>query len=80
MAGLRERNVYVPEDKSIVGFDDNCLCRLTHPCLTTIRQDAEQKGIIAAEMILAQLKHRPVAQRSVLLPVHLVERESVKRI
>ena len=80
MAGLRERGVRVPEDKSIVGFDDNYLCQLTNPTLTTIHQDAEQKGILATDMILAQLRGEEIPQRSVILPVSLVERESVREL
>jgi len=80
MTGLRESGVCVPRDKSIVGFDDNYLCRLTNPCLTTIHQDAEQKGILAMDMLLSQLRHEPVENRSLILPVSLVERESVRRI
>ena len=80
MAGLREQGVRVPRDKSIVGFDDNYLCQLTNPSLTTIHQDAEQKGVLATEMILAQLRGEPIEQRSVILPVSLVERESVRDI
>ncbi len=80
MTGLRERGVCVPRDKSIVGFDDNYLSQLTNPTLTTIHQDAEQKGMLAADMILAQLRGEPIAERSVILPVSLVERESVRRI
>lgn len=80
MAGLREKGVSVPQDKSIIGFDDNYLCQLTNPTLTTIHQDAERKGILATEMILAQMRNEEIAQRSVILPVSLVERESVRKI
>ncbi len=80
MAGLQEKGVSVPGDISIVGFDDNYLCRLTNPSLTTIHQDAEQKGVLATEMILAQLRNEPLAQRSVILPVTLVERGSVRNL
>ncbi len=80
MAGLREKGVMVPRDKSVVGFDDNYLCQLTNPCLTTIHQDAEQKGVLATEMILAQLRGEPIPERSLILPVSLVERESVRNL
>lgn len=80
MTGLREKGVLVPRDKSIVGFDDNYLCQLTNPCLTTIHQDAEQKGVLATDMILAQLRNEPLEERNVILPVGLVERESVREI
>ena len=80
MTGLREKGVCVPRDKSIVGFDDNYLSQLTNPTLTTIHQDAEQKGMLAADMILAQVRGEPIAEHSVILPVSLVERESVRKI
>ncbi|OQB22359.1 MAG: Catabolite control protein A [Firmicutes bacterium ADurb.Bin182] len=80
MAGLREKGVYVPEDKSIVGFDDNYLCQITHPRLTTIHQDTEKKGTIAIEMMMAQLMKRPIREHNIILPVRLVERESVRKI
>ena len=36
--------------------------------------------MLAADMILAQLRGEPIAERSVILPVSLVERESVRRL
>lgn len=80
MSGLNEAGVNVPEEKSIVGFDDNYLSQLTNPALTTIHQDADQKGILATDMILKQLRQEPVEKRSIILPISLVERKSVKSL
>ena len=80
MSGLSECGVSVPNDKSIVGFDDNYLAQLTLPGLTTVHQDADQKGFLATEMILKQLRHEPIDEKSIILPVCLVERGSVRRI
>lgn len=80
MAGLREKGVSVPQDKSIVGFDDNFLSRLTNPRLTTIHQDIDKKGVLAMNMLLAQIRNEPVSEKSVILPVSLVERESVRNL
>ena len=80
MRGLRSKGVLVPDDKSIIGFDDNYLCQLTTPQLTTIHQDADEKGVIATEMMLAQLQNKPIKNKNTILPVHLIERESVKDI
>ena len=77
MAGLSERGVTVPAEKSIVGFDDNYLSQLTIPGLTTIHQDADRKGILATELILKQLRQEEIAEKNIILPVHLVERGSV---
>jgi LacI family transcriptional regulator len=80
IAGLRDVGVNVPDDKSVVGFDDNYLCQITCPRLTTIHQDADNKGILAAEMMIAQLDRQHVDKKNIILPVRLVERDSVKRI
>ena len=77
MAGLSERGVSVPDDKSIVGFDDNYLAQLTVPGLTTIHQDAERKGVLATDFVLKQLRGEPVEEKNIILPVYLVERGSV---
>ena len=80
MAGLSEKGVRVPQDKSVVGFDDNYLAQLTIPGLTTVHQDAEQKGILATDMIMKQLQHKPIGQKNVILPVRLAERGSVRKL
>jgi len=80
MTGLRNKGVNVPGDKSIIGVDDNYLCRITSPGLTTIHQDADEKGIIASEMMLAQLQNKHFGDRNVILPVRLVQRESVRAL
>jgi len=80
MAGLSECGLSVPQDKSIVGFDDHYLSQLTFPSLTTIHQDAEQKGFLATDMLLAQVRQEPIAEKHVILPVRLVERHSVRNL
>jgi LacI family transcriptional regulator len=80
IVGLSDNGVRVPDDVSVVGFDDIDVSRLTRPQLTTIHQDAEQKGKIAANMVINHLKGRQIDQKNVVLPVRLVERESVRDI
>ncbi|MCO1653977.1 LacI family DNA-binding transcriptional regulator [Pseudonocardia humida] len=74
-AGLR-----VPADLSVVGFDDTPLARRMRPALTTVHQDAAEKGrLAAAELAAAVARHRageePVVRR-LELPTELVVRES----
>ncbi len=80
MSGLQEIGLSVPKDKSIVGFDDNYLSLITSPRLTTIHQNAEEKGAIATEMIFAQINKDESQIHNVILPVSLIERDSVRRI
>lgn len=65
----------VPEDVSIVGFDDTPAAQWADPPLTTVRQDLVEKGRMAAELALSLLDGtRPGPPTT--LPVTLVERAS----
>jgi LacI family transcriptional regulator len=52
MRALRGAKLRVPEDYSVIGFDDVPLAELGSPALTTVRQPMEEMGVIAAERIL----------------------------
>ncbi len=75
-----DRGLRVPEDLSVVGFDDNPLSRRMRPALTTVRQDVAAKGHAAAEALTDAIERRqqgrPVRVRHVLLPTELVVRDS----
>jgi LacI family transcriptional regulator len=52
---LRESGKRVPEDVSVVGFDDIQSAAYQHPGLTTVRQPLRQMGVIAAETLLTRV-------------------------
>lgn len=79
MAGLRQSGAAIPGDISVVGFDDINLCQLISPPLTTVRQDAAQKGRLAVASMIRRLKGEPI-EEPIILPVSLVERESVRSL
>jgi LacI family transcriptional regulator len=68
--------VRVPEDVSVVGFDDSRLAALVQPPLTTVRQNRVGLGIAAAEMLAAIIEHPDDTPSPSLLPVELVVRGS----
>jgi len=78
MSGLIEKGVRIPDDISIVGFDDLEISLLTTPRLTTVHQDVEMKGIISARMLIDYIEGVPLENKKVILPVKMVERESVR--
>lgn len=55
MEVLAENNMAVPDDVSVVGFDDTLLARSTTPPLTTVRQPFRQMGRRAVERLLMQI-------------------------
>jgi LacI family transcriptional regulator len=80
MAGLQHNGKKVPDDVSVIGFDDINLCQLTTPALTTIHQDAYLKGELAVDFMIKRLEGVAIKEREVILPVSLINRDSVKNI
>jgi LacI family transcriptional regulator len=66
----------VPEDLSVVGFDDIPESASTTPPLTTVRQEIQQLGAGAVELLLRLVDGTPVEQEHVRLPTTLVRRGS----
>ncbi len=79
VGAAQEQGLRVPEDLSVVGFDGSPLGARSYPRLTTVAQDVDLKGRLAARALRAALhagehgRHRPPSRR---LPVQLVVRES----
>lgn len=72
------KGVRIPEDVSVVGFDDVALSAYFHPSLTTIRQDRDQIGRIAATTLLARMRDPETVAANFrhMVPVELIARES----
>jgi DNA-binding LacI/PurR family transcriptional regulator len=70
-----ERGIGVPDELSVIGFDDVPLARLTEPPLTTVNQPTEHKGELAARSLLEAVQGvAPSEPRRVVLPTTLVVR------
>jgi LacI family transcriptional regulator len=76
MEAVREHGLRIPDDVSVVGFDDIPQAAHVHPPLTTVRQPLEEMGRIATRMLLEYIKdpQRPIER--VELPTELVLRQS----
>jgi DNA-binding LacI/PurR family transcriptional regulator len=73
---LLENHIRIPEDISVVGYDDLPFVYLHHPPLTTLRSDFYQLGQEAAKMLLHLLKRPGEKIPSVILQPELVVRKS----
>jgi len=66
----------IPDDLSVVGFDDLPFSRWAGPPMTTVRQPLESMGAVAAELLLTLAAGRAPDQCRIELTTELVERES----
>jgi LacI family transcriptional regulator len=73
---IRERGLRIPEDVSVIGFDDLPVARWTNPPLTTIRQPVAEMAAQAMRMLLRFLETGAFGSQRVELATELVERDS----
>jgi LacI family transcriptional regulator len=72
----RQRGLRIPQDLSIVGFDDLPVARWVSPPLTTVRQPLAEMGRAAAEMLGNLVDGVPLRSQRVELSTELITRES----
>jgi len=71
---LHEAGLRVPEDVSIVGYDDTWYSTLVRPALTSVRMGVLEMGRTAADMLISRLEG--ASNEHAVLPVSLTIRES----
>ncbi|MHB1288546.1 LacI family DNA-binding transcriptional regulator [Georgenia sp.] len=77
---LREAGIRVPDQVSVVGFDDSPVARFIDPALTTVRQDVWGLGARAATVLIEALDtHEPLGRAREVRPVALVQRGTTAR-
>jgi LacI family transcriptional regulator len=72
----RAQGTVIPEDLSVVGFDDISWAELNDPPLTTVRIPRQQIGKEAAHRVLLLLQDPDMLASEVIVPVSMVERQS----
>ncbi len=81
---VKQRGLRVPDDVSVVGYDDQAIARHTHPPLTTVVLPNHELGRRAVEMLMQEAQNRaagvPVRRHALKLDGPLVERGSVRRV
>lgn len=79
IAAARERGIYIPEDLSVIGFDDIEVASYLVPALTTVRQDRAEIGRLCADTILRMLDGETLKPSEIRVPVKLIIRNSCRR-
>jgi DNA-binding LacI/PurR family transcriptional regulator len=76
MQECHERGIHVPDDISVVGFDDIAFAALSNPPLTTVRLSRAELGRQAVEALLATIRDSDRQGVEINIPTHLVLRDS----
>jgi len=76
MDAIRHRGLRIPEDISIVGFDNIPQSAMVFPPITTVHQPLEEMGRRATRMLLDMLGEREIPQKRIDLPTELIPRAS----
>ena len=78
--GLRAAGLRVPEDVSVIGFDDVEYAKMCYPGLTTMRQNIMEKGRQAARLMIEAVQDHSLPREERIIPMELIERGTVKRV
>lgn len=79
LEAIRELQLRVPEDVSVVGFDDSEFLALTNPPLSTIGQANYEMGAKAAQFLLERIEGKRTEQKALLLEPRLMVRHSCRK-
>ena len=80
ITAAREAGLKVPDDLSVVGFDDIMLAQYFDPALSTVRQPAEQLGRFAVEMLMKRINDPGIPHKYEVLPTEFIPRKSSRFI
>lgn len=83
MKAILEANLKVPEDISIVGFDDSEVCNYVTPTLTTVRKPIREVSRIGAQKLLEIIEARETREENgekIYIDTELIVRGSVKKV
>lgn len=80
MRAIEDAGLSVPDDFSIIGFDDIEASRYIKPALTTIAQDKIGMGNAVAKLLLSMIGKSSDGHSPIILPVELIKRASCKSI
>lgn len=79
MDAFKNSGIRIPEDVSVVGFDDQFIASEFRPMLTTVRQPAEKIGRLGVELLLNMIRGSSKRNHTVQLDPELIVRESTAK-
>ncbi len=73
---LKAAKIRIPDDVSVLGFDDTVMCEIVNPPLTTIRQPIRKMGNEAAKLLIKMITEEQISQIKIIYNGSVIERQS----
>uniref|UniRef100_UPI0040569FAA LacI family DNA-binding transcriptional regulator n=1 Tax=Acetatifactor sp. TaxID=1872090 RepID=UPI0040569FAA len=80
MEGLRLSGLNIPNDISVIGYDNLPECKYANPQLTTVSQNLEKKAFLAGEYLFKMIREKRKIVVNEKVDIEIVERQSVKEV
>ncbi|MCL5770932.1 MAG: LacI family transcriptional regulator [Actinobacteria bacterium] len=77
---LMEKGIRVPNDVSVMGFDNLVISNYTNPALTTTKQPKKELGVVGINLLLDIIENKSVNRKKILLPTNIIERASTAKV
>lgn len=76
MHRAQQKNIKIPQDISVIGFDDIPLSRIFTPPLSTIHQPMEEMARVAVDLLIQKINNPNILTQNILLPWDFIERST----
>ncbi|MBN2406506.1 MAG: LacI family DNA-binding transcriptional regulator [Elusimicrobia bacterium] len=80
MKKMQEEGIRIPEDISVIGFDNMIFCSMSNPPLTSVKNKFYDMGRLGAQMLIDRINNNLPDDKVVSLLPELVIRESISRV
>ncbi len=73
---LKEVGLSVPDDISVMGYNDEVICAFSEPSLTTVKQPKKLMGETAANLLIDIIERKKIVNKNIILKTEIIERRS----
>ena len=77
MKALQEKGFRIPEEISMIGFDDMPYCEISNPKMTTVKVPKHYYGTVAVKRLIEKINNNDLQNQKIEVNTQLIERESV---
>jgi DNA-binding LacI/PurR family transcriptional regulator len=74
---LKEMDYNIPEDISVIGFNNEIVSQFSDPPLTSVKQPKKLMGKTAMDLLLDMVEGKKIEEKNIILPTKIIERGSV---